>query len=117
VPVIPHDDVEAAANFVRPMLALYVGGMGAKGANFHFDVLARMGWESECHTIQNLYLEGNKDEAISAIPLAMVEDVALVGPADKIKEEIPKWAETVITTLLVSGDANLVRQIHEWVNG
>lgn len=117
VPLIPHDDVETAANFVRPMLALYVGGMGAKGANFHFDVLARMGWESECHTIQDLYLDGKRDEAIAAIPLAMVEDVALVGPPDKIKEEIPKWAETVITTLLVSGNADLVRQVNEWVNG
>jgi len=117
VMLIPHDDVETAANFVRPMLALYVGGMGAKGANFHFDVLARLGWEATCHDIQRLYLDGQKAEATAAIPLEMVEDVALVGPPDKIKEEIPKWADTVITTLLVSGDANLVRQVHEWVHG
>lgn len=117
VPIIPHDDVEVAAQFVRGALALYVGGMGAKGANFHFDVLARLGWESECHTIQELYMSGRKDEAMASIPLQMVEDVALVGPPDKIKEELPRWAETCLTTLLVSGDAQLVRQVHEWVNG
>ena len=117
VPIIPHPDVETAAQYVRGALALYVGGMGAKGANFHFDVLARLGWESECHRIQELYLEGRKDEAMAAIPLQMVQDVALVGPPEKIKEELPQWAATCITTLLVSGDANLVRQVNEWVNG
>jgi len=110
--------VNVAADFIRPMLALYVGGMGAKGANFHFEVLARQGWEAECHVVQDLYLEGNKDEAIASIPLEMVEDVALVGPVDKIKDELlGKWSETVITTLLVSGDANLVRTVNEIVHG
>ncbi|MEZ5341038.1 MAG: LLM class F420-dependent oxidoreductase [Acidimicrobiales bacterium] len=117
VPIVPHPDVEAAANVIRPMLALYVGGMGAKGANFHFEVLARLGYESQCHDIQRLYLDGRKDEAIASIPLRMVEDVALVGPEDKIKEELPRWADTLITTLLVSGDAALVRKVDEWVNG
>ncbi|RZV47145.1 MAG: LLM class F420-dependent oxidoreductase [Acidimicrobiales bacterium] len=117
VPIIPNADVEAAANMVRGTLALYVGGMGAKGANFHFEVLARLGWESTCHDIQELYLAGRKAEAMAAIPLEMVEDVALVGPPDKIKEEIPVWADTCISTLLVSGDAALVRQINDWVNG
>jgi F420-dependent oxidoreductase-like protein len=117
VPIVPHDDVEVAAQFVRGALALYVGGMGAKGANFHFDVLARLGWESECHTIQELYMSGRKEEAMAAIPLEMVSDIALVGPPDKIKEEIPAWEATCISTLLVSGDANLVRQVHGWFNG
>lgn len=117
LPIVPHDDVETAASMIRPMLALYVGGMGAKGANFHFDVLARMGWESVCHDVQDLYLDGRREEAVAAIPLAMVEDVALVGPPDKIKEELPMWMDTVMTTMLVSGDAAQVRLIHEWVNG
>lgn len=117
VPIIPNEDVEAAADVVRGSLALYVGGMGAKGANFHFDVLARLGWESECHTIQEMYLAGQKKEAMAAIPLEMVQDIALVGPPDKIKEEIPRWDATCITTMLVSGDANLVRQVDSWFNG
>jgi len=89
-PVVPNPDPEAAADVVRPMLALYVGGMGAKGANFHFDVLARMGWEEVCHQIQDLYLSGRRDEAMKAIPLELIEDVALVGPASRpLKSPMP----------------------------
>src|SRR4051812_28096018 len=72
VTVVIDDDVEAAANRVRPMLALYAGGMGARGTNFHFDVFARMGYEAECLRIQELYLAGQKNEAIAAVPLKMV---------------------------------------------
>ncbi len=112
VPVVPHDDIEVAADFVRPMLALYIGGMGAKGANFHFDVFARQGWEAECHAIQDLYLGGHKGDAIAAVPTEMVEDVALVGPAPKIADELHgRWSETCVTTLVVSGDADLVRLV------
>jgi len=85
------------------MLALYAGGMGARGANFHFDVFARMGWEAEATKIQDLYLEGRKAEAIASVPLAMVEDVALVGPLDKIRGEVDRWRDTCLTTMLVSG--------------
>ena len=63
IPVVIDDDLERAAGRVRPMLALYVGGMGARGANFHFEVLARMGWESVCEEVQDLYLAGRKREA------------------------------------------------------
>lgn len=111
VPVIVADDVEAAANFVRPMLALYVGGMGARGANFHYDAVARLGYEAECACIQDLYLAGKKAEAAAAVPLSMVEDVALVGPIGKIKDELPKWKESVLTTMLVSGPPQLLETI------
>ena len=84
--VVPGDDVEKCADMVRPMLALYAGGMGARDTNFHFDVFARMGWEDVAVKVQDLYLAGKKAEAAAAIPLAMVEDVALVGPLDKIRE-------------------------------
>jgi F420-dependent oxidoreductase-like protein len=96
--IVPGDDVERCADAIRPMLALYAGGMGARGANFHFDVFARMGWEAEATKIQDLYLEGRKGEAI-----AMVEDVALVGPVDKIRGELDRWRDTCLTTMLVSG--------------
>lgn len=110
-PIVIDSDVEAAADQVRPMLALYVGGMGARGANFHFDVLARMGWESVCEEIQDRYLRGNRVDAMAAIPLEMVEDVALVGPIDKIKEELPRWDASVVTTLAVGGPPELLRAV------
>ena len=68
VPVIIHDDVEQAADFLRPMYALYFGGMGARGANFHHDVAVRLGYEAEAKQIQDLYLDGKKDEAAAAVP-------------------------------------------------
>jgi F420-dependent oxidoreductase-like protein len=106
--IIPGDDAEKCADFVRPFIALYAGGMGAKGANFHFEVFARMGWEEVATKIQELYLQGRKDEAAALIPLEMVEDIALVGPIDKIKAELPKWRETCLTTFLVSGPAQVL---------
>lgn len=108
VMIIPGDDAEKCADFVRPFLALYAGGMGARGANFHFEVFARMGYEDVALKVQDLYLAGKKQEAAAAIPLAMVEDVALVGPPDKIRDELAKWRETCITTFLVSGPAQVL---------
>ncbi|WP_433377978.1 LLM class F420-dependent oxidoreductase [Streptosporangium sp. CA-115845] len=111
------DDVEAAADRVRPMLALYVGGMGARGANFHFEAFARMGFEAECARVQELYLEGRKEEAAAAIPLAMVEKVALVGPRSKIAEELDVWRSSLVTTVLVSGAPARLAAIAELVHG
>ncbi len=105
VTIVPGEDIEKCADKVRPFVALYAGGMGAKGANFHFEVFARMGWEAEANKIQELYLAGKKAEAIASVPLAMVEDVALVGPIDKIRDDLQRWKETCITTILVSGPA------------
>ena len=106
--VVPGEDAEKCADFIRPFVALYAGGMGAKGANFHFEVFARMGWEHIANQVQELYLQGKKKEAAALIPLEMVEDVALVGPLDKIKSELPKWKETAVTTFLVGGPASLL---------
>jgi len=115
VSIIPGDDVEACADRLRPMLALYVGGMGAKGKNFHFDVFARMGFEADCDKIQELYLAGNKAEATAAVPTAMCEAIALLGPVDKIKDEMAMWDESVVDTLLISGPIELVRLATELV--
>ncbi len=109
VQLIVDDDVEAAANQARPMLALYIGGMGAKGANFHYDVFARMGYEDACAKIQELYLGGRKEEAAAAVPLELVEQVALVGPKVKIAEELPAWRDSLVTTLVVSGTPDMLR--------
>jgi alkanesulfonate monooxygenase SsuD/methylene tetrahydromethanopterin reductase-like flavin-dependent oxidoreductase (luciferase family) len=117
VPVIIHDDVEQAAVMMRPMLALYVGGMGARDKNFHFDVFARMGYEAEATRIQDLYLDGKKDEAAAAVPTKMVEDVYLVGPVDKIRDDLAAWEESIVTTMIVAGDPQLLRTVAELVLG
>ncbi|TQC48066.1 LLM class F420-dependent oxidoreductase [Rhodococcus sp. WS4] len=102
--LVENDDVEKAASRLKPTVALYAGGMGAKGANFHNDVFARMGWGEVCAEIQELYLSGRPDLAAQAVPTAMVEDVALIGPADKIIEEIETtWKNTCLTTLILGG--------------
>ena len=80
-PTVITDDVDAAADGFRPFLALYIGGMGAKGMNFHFDVFARMGYEEAATKIQDAYLDGRKDDAAAAVPTALVEDIALIGPS------------------------------------
>lgn len=117
VTIVAGDDVELCADAVRPFLALYAGGMGARGANFHFEVFARMGYEDVATRVQELYLEGRKQEAAAAIPLSMVEDVALVGPPAKIREELAAWRETCITTVLVSGAAEALAGYAEMILG
>ncbi|GAA1245248.1 LLM class F420-dependent oxidoreductase [Prauserella halophila] len=111
VPVIVHDDVETAAAMIKPSLALYIGGMGAKEANFHHDVFARMGYAHVADEVQELYLAGRKEEATAAIPTALVEDTSLIGPPAKICDELQAWEETVVTTLLVRGDAAMLRRV------
>ena len=117
VPLIVHDDVEQAADMLRPMYALYFGGMGARKANFHNDVPRRMGYEDEATRIQDLYLDGKKDEAAAAVPTKLVEELALIGPADKIRDELDAWRESIATTLLIGGDAAMVRTAAELVQG
>ena len=101
VTVAIDDDIEAAYNRLRPTLALYVGGMGAKEANFHFDVFVRMGYEAEAHQIQDLYLAGDKAAAIAAVPAKMIEEIALIGPKDKIRDDLAAWQESRVTTMLL----------------
>ncbi|MBB3664820.1 MULTISPECIES: LLM class F420-dependent oxidoreductase [Prauserella salsuginis group] len=111
VPVIVHDDVEQAAAMIKPSLALYIGGMGAKDVNFHHDVFARMGYADVADKVQDLYLAGRKEEATAAIPTALVEDTSLIGPPAKIRDELQAWEETVVTTLLIRGDAATLRRV------
>jgi F420-dependent oxidoreductase-like protein len=117
VPVIVHDDVDAAADMLRPMYALYFGGMGAKGANFHHNVPVRMGYADEAARCQELYLAGKKDQACAALPRKLIEELALVGPEDKIRSELDAWRESAVTTLLIGGDAATVRKVAEVVLG
>ena len=117
VSIVPGDNVQECADMIRPFLALYAGGMGAKGANFHYEVFERMGYGDVADKVQNLYLEGKKQEAAASIPLEMVEDVALVGPAGKIKEELSKWEDSCITELLLSGPAMMLPQYADIILG
>ena len=114
--VVINDDIEAAADALRPMLALYIGGMGAKEANFHFDVFVRMGYEAEANTIQDLYLAGDKKAAIAAVPTQMVEELALIGPVAKIRDDLAAWHESRVTTMLLGNfDAPTLRTMAELV--
>jgi alkanesulfonate monooxygenase SsuD/methylene tetrahydromethanopterin reductase-like flavin-dependent oxidoreductase (luciferase family) len=115
VPVVIGDDVDAAADRIRPMVALYMGGMGAKGANFHFDVFARMGHEDVAVKVQELYLAGDKASAIAAVPTAVVEEVALVGPVEKLRDDLDAWRASCVTTLLIDGPPPVLRQMAELV--
>jgi F420-dependent oxidoreductase-like protein len=116
VTVIPGEDIEQCADLLRPMIALYAGGMGAKGQNFHYDVFARMGYEEACEKIQELYLAGNKKDAIAAVPTEMVEAISLIGPPEKIKDELSQWEESVVNTMLISGGIDLVRFVYDLVS-
>ena len=114
-PTIIGDDVEKAADAFRPFIALYIGGMGAKSMNFHFDVFARMGYEAEATKIQDLYLEGRKDEAAAEVPTALIEDIALIGPKEKIRDDLAGWKESIATTLLIAGSPQTMQTMAELV--
>ena len=115
--IIVDDDLERAADRLRPSLALYIGGMGARGVNFHHEVFARMGYEAEAAVIQDHYLAGDKKSAIAAVPTRMVEDVALIGPWAKIADEIQLWKQTVLTTFSVSGDLGQLGRVVDLLRG
>jgi F420-dependent oxidoreductase-like protein len=117
VPFIISEDIEAAVDALRPFYALYLGGMGAKGVNFHANVAIRMGYQREVGEIQDLYLGGRKDEAFAKVPRQLIEELSLIGPPAKIRDDLAKWRESIVTTLLVSGDRATLRKIAELVLG
>lgn len=104
VPVSIAEDAEAAADRVRPHLALYIGGMGSASTNFHRDAIARLGYEAECDEVQRHYSAGDKAGAAAAIPLELVQDIALVGTPTDVAGQLARWRETVLTTLIIQTD-------------
>ncbi|WP_327150755.1 LLM class F420-dependent oxidoreductase [Nocardia sp. NBC_01329] len=96
------EDVEPLLGFVKPMLALYIGGMGAKGKNFYHTLATRYGYGAEADRIQELYLAGKKDEATQVVPDALVRDISLIGPASYVKERVAAFAEAGVTVLNVA---------------
>jgi F420-dependent oxidoreductase-like protein len=118
-PLAIGDDVTGLRDLARPMLALYVGGMGARGRNFYNDLVRRYGYEAEAATIQDLYLAGRKDEAAAAVPADLLEQTSLVGPAGYVRERIEAYRAAGVTTLNVLPIApDPVRQlalVKEWL--
>jgi F420-dependent oxidoreductase-like protein len=99
VSVVIDDNLDVCYNMLRPMLALYVGGMGAKGKNFYHDLAGRYGYEAAAAEIQDLYLSGQKYEAMAKVPAELIDEVALVGPKERIKERLPRWLNSPVTTM------------------
>lgn len=102
VTCIVTDNLEAGYNQMRPFLALYIGGMGAKGKNFYNDLACRYGFEEAAETIQDLYLAGRKGEAMMAVPTELIDEVALIGSRERIADRLQMWQESKITTLNIS---------------
>ncbi|XVQ13798.1 LLM class F420-dependent oxidoreductase [Spirillospora sp. CA-255316] len=101
-PLAIGDDVKGFLEFGRPMAALYIGGMGAKGKNFYNDLCRRYGWEKEAEEIQDLYLDGKKDEAAAKVPQELLEKMSLIGPEGHIRERLAALKESGVTTLNVT---------------
>ncbi len=99
VSVVINDNLDICYNMLRPMLALYIGGMGAKGKNFYNDLAGRYGYEAEAAEIQDLYLSGDKGAAMAKVPPGLIDDVALVGPRERIKERLSLWLDSPVTTM------------------
>jgi F420-dependent oxidoreductase-like protein len=116
VMVAVGDDLEALRGVVKPMVALYVGGMGARGKNFYNDLACRYGYEAAAKEIQDLYLDGNKAEAIAAVPDELVDEVSLLGPRERIADRLEAWKSSGITTLIVgAGQPEALRLMAELV--
>jgi F420-dependent oxidoreductase-like protein len=101
VPVLVADDVQTCRDFLKPMLALYVGGMGSREQNFYNRLARRYGYEAAAEEIQESYLAGRKEEAVAAVPDALVDEIALVGPKERIAERLAAWRESGATSLIV----------------
>ncbi len=118
VMIMVTDNLEATIDSLKPIISLYVGGMGAPEMNFHKDMFARMGYEQEVDTIQKLFLEGARDEAIAAIPSEMIDDIYLIGSKERIRDRIAQWEDCGVTTLVVgSTSVDEVRTVAEVVLG
>ncbi|MPZ62572.1 MAG: LLM class F420-dependent oxidoreductase [Propionibacteriales bacterium] len=113
------DDVRQTLDLARPVTALYIGGMGARGKNFYFDLACRYGYEAEAIKIQDLYLDGKKTEAAAAVPQELLELSNLVGPESYVRERIEAFRESGVTILQVvpidADPAGLVSKVKSWI--
>jgi F420-dependent oxidoreductase-like protein len=102
VNVLISDDVEAARDAMRPILALYVGGMGSREKNFYNALVQRYGFEDAAREVQDLYLDGKKEEAAAALPAELIDTVTLCGPEDRVRDRLAVYAQAGVGTLGVS---------------
>jgi F420-dependent oxidoreductase-like protein len=113
------DDAAPMRDLARPMIALYVGGMGARGRNFYNDLARRYGFEAEAVKIQDLYLDGKKDEAAAAVPDGLLEAATICGPEGYVRDRIAAYKEAGVTSLNVTPIAPdvpaLVTRLKDWV--
>ena len=116
--MIVTDDIEAGLAPVKAMLGFYIGGMGAKGQNYHTKLMQRMGYEAEALKVQELFFEGRRDEAMAAVPSAFADEISLVGPIERIRDRVAAWEDSPVTTILVhGGDVEGLRHAAEAVLG
>jgi F420-dependent oxidoreductase-like protein len=113
-------DVAACRDAIRPELALYIGGMGARSKNFYNDMVSQMGFEGQARTIQDLYLDGKKNEAAAAVPDALIDAISLCGPAERIKDRLEAWKDAskaghVGTMVLKGSSVDVLRVVAEAV--
>jgi F420-dependent oxidoreductase-like protein len=101
-PLAIGDDVTHLRDLLRPTLALYIGGMGARGKNFYYELASRYGFQKEADEIQDAYLSGRKDEAAALVPAELAEKTSLIGPAGYVRERLAAYRETGVTTLNVT---------------
>ena len=102
VQVAIDNDIERARDVMRPFVALYVGGMGSRQRNFYNALVERYGFEAAAREIQDLYLDGKKEEAAAAIPAALIDTITLAGPRDHIRERLAVYRDAGVGTLMAS---------------
>ena len=95
------DDVAAALAPVKAQLAFYVGGMGARGQNFHTNLMARLGYERAAYEVQDLFLAGRRDEATAAMPDDFADEISIVGTPSRIRERLDAWRKSPVTALVI----------------
>jgi F420-dependent oxidoreductase-like protein len=122
VQIAIDDDVDRARDVMRPVLALYIGGMGSRQRNFYNQLVSRYGFEDAAKEVQDLYLSGKKDEAAAALPAELIDQTTLAGPAEKIKERLDVYREAGVGTLMISpmdftaeGRSRVLRTVAELV--
>ena len=111
------DDIEEALYPTKASLGFYIGGMGAKGQNYHTKHMARMGYEEEAYRIQDLFFDGKRDEAIAAVPTDFADEISLVGSVERIRDRLQAWEDSPVTMLNVSASPFDLGQIAEIVKG